>query len=73
MARYECVRCHAVANTTEAHLCKDVLARLRRREAQVTAILPIIEAHHDNYYGSDRAAAEAVVRVLANMGVQNDV
>ena len=29
MARYECVRCHAVLNTTmPPHLCRDVALRL---------------------------------------------
>lgn len=75
MARYTCARCHAVCFTTNGpHLCPDIAARLRRREAQVQAVLDVFSVRGllDGYEDTKRAIAEAIVQKLANMGVQND-
>lgn len=66
MARYDCQRCGATCFTTEPpHLCKDVAARLKRRERQVAAVLTLAPA-------LDRDTAEAIVAKLAQLGVTED-
>lgn len=43
MARYDCTRCGVTCFTTDGpHLCKDVAKRLKRRQAQVDAVLAIL-------------------------------
>jgi hypothetical protein len=74
MARYDCERCGVVCNTTNPpHLCKDIAARLRRRERQVEAIVPLVEQAQDTYYdGNARQWAETIVARLANLQVTED-
>jgi hypothetical protein len=58
------VRCHKEIKPKSEHLCADVAARLARRERQVQAVLAIVPM--------DRPLAEQIVKVLSNLGVEND-
>jgi hypothetical protein len=72
VARYWCERCGAEANTLDSgHVCKDVAARLKRRERQVEAVMDILLDAMDGY-GDARPFAEAIVAKLAGMGVTDD-
>lgn len=74
MARYTCERCGAMSNTLDPpHLCKDLAARLKRRERQVKAVNHIL---WDLGLAMDpsvrRRAAEDIVSTLARLGVTED-
>lgn len=75
-----CHRCGAQVHGLpehQPHLCSDIAMRLKRREAQVQAILPILRElnnRHDSQAVEDEhEAAEAIVAKLAGMGVTDDV
>lgn len=74
MARYDCARCGATCHTTDGeHICKDIAARLRRRQGQVEAVVRILA--HDRHRIIDLdlvPVAEAIVKKLSGMGVELD-
>ena len=72
MARYWCERCEEECNTlSEPHLCKDVLARFKRREKQADAVEALLIGKVLD--GIDmRALAERVVGKLNQLGVTED-
>lgn len=74
MARYTCERCKQESNTLDPpHLCKDVEARLRRREKQVAAVVAIlIELSSDIIMGEFEHPARRIVSKLNQMGVEDD-
>jgi hypothetical protein len=74
MARYNCERCGVVCHTTEApHLCKDVAARLKRREQQADAVVKLMVAFGAHSDPVDRRLlADAIVKKLSEMGVTED-
>jgi hypothetical protein len=80
VARYWCSRCEAELNTldSELHLCKDIVQRASRRQAQREAVIIILNEYGRNDLGiviDDEQlddVADDIVRKLAQMGVQND-
>lgn len=77
MSRYDCARCgvtyHAVGPDFEGHVCKDIAARLKRREAQKAAVVDVLRSHAGDIAGDlFDDAAEAIVTKLAGMGVDHD-
>jgi cytochrome c551/c552 len=72
MARQECVRCHATTFSTEGpHLCKDLARRLKRQEAQITAVCDLLW-EHGVYMKDSTPLAEAIVKKLNHLGVTDD-
>jgi hypothetical protein len=80
VARYWCQRCEAELNTldSELHLCKDIIQRGVRRQAQREAVIIILNEYGRNDLGiviDDEQlddVADDIVRKLSQMGVQND-
>jgi hypothetical protein len=80
VARYWCSRCEAELNTldSELHLCKDIVQRASRRQAQREAVIIILNEYGRNDLGiviDDEQlddVADDIVRKLSQMGVQND-
>lgn len=71
-----CVRCKAeVFGEPGSHLCADLAKRLARRERQVNEVERILAfhmRHGDASVEGVRLVAEGIVKVLANLGVEND-
>jgi hypothetical protein len=72
VARYWCERCKAESNTLDPpHLCKDIAARLKRRERQADAVerelLGKVLDGIDN-----RALAQRLVESMARTGVTDE-
>jgi hypothetical protein len=76
MARYTCQRCQTQLNTLDdPHICKDIFARMRRRERQVMAVLDVFDGGGllDGYTATaKRSLAEEIVKALSNLGVTDD-
>ncbi len=66
-----CVRCKDERLGREPHLCVDLAKRLKRRERQRDAILPMLALVRAGTM-SLSGGAESIVTILAEMGVEND-
>ena len=70
--RYWCERCKQESNTLDPpHLCKDIAARLRKREKQASAVEEIIGPYFSDPVEC-REKAELIVKKLSHMGVEDD-
>ena len=71
MARHYCQRCGEECNTLNdaGHLCTDIKRRVKRREAQVEAVMSILYDPQGVRGLTMREKAEAIVKKLSQMGV----
>ena len=73
-----CTRCNIeVFDEPGEHLCADLAKRYARRERQVAAVILILDGEMDDegaiYPDKFKGAAEEIVKVLANLGVEDDI
>jgi hypothetical protein len=71
-----CVRCGAELHMSaerQPHLCADKARRLKRQEAQVTAVCDVLYAHTTFAPGGDNLPlARDIVRALNRLGITQD-
>lgn len=78
MARYECVRCHAIYHVVNGfidgtdkteHLCKDLAKRWERREKQRDAVLDILQEQFPIGREYLESIAEEIVEALIRLQI----